>query len=361
LHLRSFLRRDRRTLEQLSTRDAERRQRMELTQPMKGLARVPRERGQSSVERARVPQQQARTGSLEARALGLGWFSIGLGLAQLIAPRQVARLIGADEDDATTRTAMMAVGVRELTCGVGLLSEKRPAAWAWARVVGDVMDLALLGYSWQQHGASRDRMLSVGGSVLGCALVDAQTAVALGREKTAPLARGMLVRQSVTIWKPAGEVYAYFRDLDNLPRFMAHLESVVETGSTSHWCARGPLGARVEWDAELIEDSPGERIAWRSLAGADVSNRGRVDFRAAPGGRGTEVIVELSYEPPAGAVGVAIAKLFGKEPAQEISADLRRLKQVLETGETIHSDASIHSGMHAARPSRESKVVNRKL
>jgi uncharacterized membrane protein len=324
---------------------------MELTQPTKQrLSRVSRERERRSIERARVPHQQARTGSLQGRALGLGWFSIGLGLAQLVAPRHVARLIGADEDDPTTRTALMAIGVREIGCGLGLLSEKSPATWAWARVAGDVMDLALLGRTWQKNGVSNDRLFGVGGSVVGCALLDAQTAIALGREKSAPLAHGLFLRQSVTIQRPPAEVYAYFRDLENLPRFMVHLDSVVERGNTSHWCARGPLGAKVEWDAELLEDRPGERLSWRSLAGADVPNQGCVEFRAAPGNRGTEVVVELSYEPPAGAIGANVAKLFGKEPAQEISADLRRLKQVLETGETLHSDASIHSGMHPARP-----------
>jgi len=315
------------------------------------MSRAPRQRGHRALERARIPHQQARTGSLEGRALGLGWFSIGLGLAQLIAPRQMARLIGADEDDPSTWATLRAVGVRELTCGVGLLSERNPAAWAWARVAGDVMDLALLGRTWQNNGVSQEKMLSVGGSVVGCVVVDTQTAIALTRARTNPLGDGVLFRQGVTIHRPAGEVYAFYRDLENLPRFMAHLESVEERGSTSHWCARGPLGAKFEWDAEIFEDRPGERIAWRSLPGADVPNQGRVDFRPAPGGRGTEVVVELSYEPPVGAVGATLAKLFGREPAQEISADLRRLKQVLETGETIQSDASIHRGMHPARPS----------
>ena len=91
-------------------------------------------------------------------------------------------------------------------------------------------------------------------------------------------------------------------------------------------------------------------MAWRSLPGADVANRGRVVFRPAPGGQGSEICVELSYDPPAGAIGTTIAKLFGREPSQQVSADLRRLKQVLETGEVLHSDASIHRGMHPARP-----------
>jgi uncharacterized membrane protein len=98
-------------------------------------------------------------------------------------------------------------------------------------------------------------------------------------------------------------------------------------------------------------DQPGQRIAWRSVEGTtNVPNRGVVRFAPAPGDRGTEVEVELKYEPPVGALGAAVAKLFGEEPSQQIASDLRRLKQVLETGEVLHSDASIHPGLHPARP-----------
>jgi uncharacterized membrane protein len=296
------------------------------------------------------PVSGARALPLERRTLGLGWFSIGLGLAQLLAPRQVARLIGADEDDPMTRATLMGVGVRELTCGVGLLSRSRPAAWAWARFAGDVMDLALLGRTWQTNPASRAKMLGVGGTVLGAAWADAQTAIELGRMPFRSSSHGISVKQAVTVQRTREEAYAFFRDLENLPRFMAHLDSVVETGARSRWRAKGPLGSIIEWEAEVVADRPGEHIAWRSLPGADVPNRGQVSFRPAPGELGTEITVELGYDPPLGAVGNTVAKLFGREPAQEISADLRRLKQVLETGEVLHSDASVHHGMHPACP-----------
>ena len=110
---------------------------------------------------------------------------------------------------------------------------------------------------------------------------------------------------------------------------------------------------RIEWDADLTRDVPGELIAWCSVSGADVPNSGIVQFLDRLGGSDTELSVELAYDPPAGALGVAVAKLFGKDPAQQISADLRRLKQVLETGEVLHSDASVHRGMHPARPSKQ--------
>jgi uncharacterized membrane protein len=330
---------------------------MEVTEQTNGrrqLAKASQRQENRSVQIERVSSAAARRSTVESRALGLGWFSVALGLTQLFAPRQVARLIGVDEDDSTTQSLLRVVGIRELTCGIGLLSEPRSPAWAWARTAGDVMDLALLGYAWQGNSASREQMLSIGGSVLGCAVVDAQTAWSLQQERAASTdgsAAGQIhVRQSVTILEPPEEVYAFFRKLENLPRFMVHLESVTESGQRSHWRARGPLGSQVEWDAELVEDRP-DCIAWRSLPGADVPNRGRVRFVAVPGGRGTELVVELDYQPPAGALGARLAQLFGKEPAQQVSADLKRLKQVLETGEVLHSDASLHRGKHPARPS----------
>lgn len=337
---------------------------MEMTDPIQQGART---RTGAELQRVEAPwapvgqvsENARRGGRLEQRAVALGWLSIGLGLAELVAPRRVARLIGADEDDPTTRTVLMGAGVRELVCGVGLLSQSRPAAWTWARVAGDVMDLAMLSYVWSTNDVTREQMLAAGGTVLGAAWADTQTAIQLSREQVEPLADGVTVKQSVTVQRTPEEAYTFFRDLENLPRFMWHLESVVEQGGRSRWRARGPLGANIEWEAEVVEDRPGECLAWRSLPGADVPNRGRVVFRPAPGGRGTEIGVELSYDPPAGAIGRAFAKLFGSEPSQQISADLRRLKQELEIGEVIRSDASIHRGMHPARPALSSSSSSR--
>lgn len=307
------------------------------------------------------PRAQARPEPMERSTDGLGWFSLGLGLAQLIAPRQVARLIGVDEDDENVKLAMLAVGVRELTCGLGLLSHSKPAVWAWARVAGDIVDLALLGTAMQSPKADHERLLAATASVVGVTGVDAWAAVTLARRHHEPLAAGVIVEQAITINRAPEEVYGYFRNLENLPSFMAHLESVRVINGRSHWRARGPLGAPVEWDAETIEDRPGELIAWRSLPGADVPNQGRVEFRTAPGGRGTEVVVKLSYDPPLGAIGSNVARLFGAEPAQEVASDLRRLKQVLETGEVLRSDASIHRGMHPARPARFTSQERKQL
>jgi len=132
-----------------------------------------------------------------------------------------------------------------------------------------------------------------------------------------------------------------WHDLERLPTFMAHLEKVTVHGDgRSHWVASGPAGTSVEWDAQVTEDVPAERMSWRSTDGASVPNAGTVRWVRAPGGRGTEVRVELSYEPPAGAAGAAVAKLFGEEPNQQLRDDLRRFKQLLETGEIARSDST---------------------
>jgi uncharacterized membrane protein len=149
-----------------------------------------------------------------------------------------------------------------------------------------------------------------------------------------PANRGIKVEKSVTVNKSPAELYSFWRNFENLPRFMNHLESVrVTGGNRSHWIAKAPAGTTVEWDAEIHNEKENELIAWRSLEGADVSSAGSVHFQAAPGGRGTEVKVVLKYDPPGGAVGAAIARLFGEEPSQQIEDDLRRFKQVMETGE----------------------------
>jgi uncharacterized membrane protein len=146
--------------------------------------------------------------------------------------------------------------------------------------------------------------------------------------------RGIHVSKSVTINKPARELFDYWRDLTNLPRIMSHLKSVdVIDDCRSHWVTAGPMGSSIEWDAEIINEEPHELIAWRSLADAEVDNAGSVRFVPAPGDRGTEVRVELEYIPRAGKLGAVIAKLFGKEPGQQIAEDLRQFKQLMETGE----------------------------
>jgi len=146
--------------------------------------------------------------------------------------------------------------------------------------------------------------------------------------------KGIHVSQAITIDKSPEELYRYWRDFQNLPRFMNYLEDVqILDDKRSHWKAKAPAGMSVEWDAEIINDQPNETIAWRSLYPASVDSAGSVRFVAGPPGRGTEVRVTFDYIPPAGKAGWMIAKLFGKDPEMEVREDLRRFKQIMETGE----------------------------
>ncbi|MDB5321257.1 MAG: cyclase/dehydrase [Phycisphaerales bacterium] len=146
--------------------------------------------------------------------------------------------------------------------------------------------------------------------------------------------RGIHVEESFTIMKSPEELYSFWHNFENLPRFMKHLKSVkVLDEKRSHWVADGPAGMDVEWYAEIINDEPNKLIAWRSLGGADVDNAGSVTFRPAPGDRGTKVSVVIDYIPPAGKAGAWIAKLFGHDADQLVREDLRNFKRLMETGE----------------------------
>ena len=156
---------------------------------------------------------------------------------------------------------------------------------------------------------------------------------AKGRGASIPYELGVRVDASVTINRSREELYKFWRNLENLPRFMRHLESVKEIDNKhSHWVAKAPVGRSVQWKAEIINEAENERIGWRSLPGSDVDNAGSVRFKPAPDGNGTVVQVSLQYNPPGGVVGAMFAKLFGEEPSIQIDDDLQRFKSLMETG-----------------------------
>lgn len=159
--------------------------------------------------------------------------------------------------------------------------------------------------------------------------------VAEAASASLPGAKGdSLIGRTVTINRPRAELYAYWRDLTNLPTFMDNIVSVAMLDDRrSHWVVKAPAGKTVEWDAVITEEIEGSVLAWTSAEGADVPNSGRIDFRDAQGGRGTIVTATIAYDPPAGVVGRLVAKLFQREPAIQARRDLRRFKQLMETGE----------------------------
>ena len=149
-----------------------------------------------------------------------------------------------------------------------------------------------------------------------------------------------VIGRTVTINRPRAELYAFWRDFRNLARFLENIERVdIGDDRRSHWVIKAPAGRTVEWDSQITEDEPDRLIAWKSLDGGDIKNTGRIEFTDAAPGRGTLVTATIVYDPPGGDVGKLIGKLFQKEPKMQARRDLRRFKQLMETGEISTSAA----------------------
>jgi uncharacterized membrane protein len=218
-----------------------------------------------------------------------------------------------------------------------------------------MMDLALLGSALTSDHADRPRVAAAAAAVVGIMALDLRCREQLRHQpgapqKRLPRERSMRVQKSVTVNRSPEELYQFWHNFENLPRFMNHLQSVQLTAENrSHWKAKTPARMTIEWDAEIIADRPNELIAWRSLEGADVDHAGSVHFERAPGGRGTEVRVEMQYIPPGGVIGATLAKLLGGAPDQQMQEDLRRFKQLVEAGEIVRSEATMR-GRGPAQP-----------
>ncbi len=250
---------------------------------------------------------QVRARDKDPLAQFLGWFSIGLGTAQITAPRLLCRVVGADPDGGAP-WLMRAMGARELGQGVGILVRPRPTAWLWSRVAGDVLDLSLLGVIAARNRRARTAFALA--SVLAVTIPDLYESRFLSR-KRGPARSAMLIRKAVTVYRPQSEV-------------------------EQAWLAARDLREKVE------------------------RGGGTVVFARAPGDRGTELIVELEHDPPAGDLGGAVQKLTGGDLATQLSDDLRRLKQRIETGEVVRSESTPdghlfadHLRQRAAQPLEE--------
>ena len=211
----------------------------------------------------------------------------------------------------------------------------------------------VLGTALAAYGLSRRSIAGAGAALLGAAVVwrgvsgHCQLFHVLGlstaeedngRQVSVPYGRGIRVEKSVTVNAPPEELYRFWRNFENLPRFLSHLQSVkVIDDKRSHWVTKGPIGTDAEWDAEIINEIPNALIGWRSVDGSNVRNAGSVHFTRSTGNRGTEMRVVLRYDPPAGAIGDAIAKMFGTDAALEVQEDLRIFKQLIEAGQTAHA------------------------
>lgn len=209
----------------------------------------------------------------------------------------------------------------------------------WGSVIAGT---AIAAYGLKMRSISGLVLSAVGGALLWrgasghCMVYEAlglSSAESNGDNVSVPYGRGVRVEETVTINVPREEVYAFWRDFENLPQFMHNLERVeVQDRTRSHWWTKGPAGSTMDWEAEVINEVPGELIGWRSVDGSRVDNAGSVHFADASDGIGTEIKVILRYDPPAGALGAAISKILGEDPAQNVQEDLRRLKVLLEAG-----------------------------
>jgi hypothetical protein len=250
---------------------------------------------------------QIRVRDKDSLAQFLGWFSVGLGTAQLAAPKLLCKVVGAEPDGPAPRV-MRVMGVRELAQGTGILSRARPTAWLWSRVAGDALDLSLLALTAAKNRRARTAFAIA--NVVAVAVPDVYESLFLSR-KQGPVRSAMTIRKAVTLNRPQGDVEEAWQAEDALRRKVAE-------------------------------------------AGASVS------FEPAPGERGTELIVEFEYDPPAGDLGAAVQKLAGRDLATQLADDLRRFKQQVETGEVVRSDGTPdghlladHLKQRAAQPLEE--------
>ena len=265
-------------------------------------------------------------------AQALGWFRVALGVAEVMAPRQLGKAIGFDRHPGFMR----AVGLREIASGIGIITQPQQPERLWSRVAGDAVDLALLGVAINSGRSHRGRLVAATAAVAGVAALDIYCNRQLSRHGASGSDSGSQqpLRERVTVTASPEECYRLWRNVESFPRFMRHVESVQETGGRqSHWRVKAPGGTTVEWDSKITADETNRMLAWESLPGAAIDNRACVRFEPAPGGRGTIVSVEMSYAPPAGRTGTIAAKLTGEEPQQRVHDDLRRFKQLIETGE----------------------------
>ena len=227
------------------------------------------------------------------------------------------------------------------------LTDTSPNVNGPERVASTIAGGALLTFGIKQGGIGGTLLSILGGGMLlrgatgHCHVYDAvgidTTGIPEGTRRS-PFTRASLlsgkvhVTKALTINKSADELYSFWRNFENLPIFMHHLESVTaREGEISHWVAKAPLGMQVEWDAEVTSDIPNQRIGWKSLEGSDIPNSGVIEFLPTRD-RGTEVKVTLTYEAPGGKLGEWIAWALGEEPSLQVAEDMRRFKSLMETG-----------------------------
>jgi len=267
-------------------------------------------------------------------AHALGWLSIGLGIIEIIAPKRVGKLIGVGDH----RGVIRLLGAREIASGIGILAQRKPAGWLWSRVGGDLMDLTLLGLAMKSQATQRGRAVGAAAAVVGVTALDLLCSQRVGRhpfakERASLSSDPVHVQKSIGVNRSPKACYEFWRNVENLPRFMSRLESVKAIDHRhSRWIGRAKDGEAMQWDSEVSHDIPNHLIAWRANASEDVERIGSARFEPMIGGRGTLVKVDMTYKPKDLSTAIA-SELFGESHEEQLQEDLRRFKQLLETGE----------------------------
>jgi hypothetical protein len=248
---------------------------------------------------------------------GLGWFSLGLGTAQLLAPGVVNRAIGL-RDDGRSRLGQRLVGAQELAAAAGILGPGPTTPWLWARTSGDVLHITMLARAARGRGEHPQRLAGTLASLVGCLATDAYASVrATKQPERAGRAPNMRGKATITVGEERESAMRRWRTFEEGPDEHARL---------------GPI--------EMLEEVPGRSLGFRTTDAAEVRATGAVVFADAPHGRGTEIHLDLEYTVPAGAVGAAVQKVAGSDPLQAARDDLRRFKQLVEAGEVARSDGA---------------------
>lgn len=285
-------------------------------------------------------------------ARALGWFSVGLGLTELISGKTLDRYLGAGGHEGTLRL----FGLREIAAGVIILAQKEPSAGSvWSRVGGDVMDLIFLGKALEeQRNATKQERLSVAtATVAAVTALDVFCAWKLGQDsKPDEQAQedATSVKTSVTINGSPEQLYQLWRDPRTLPQVMGHFATVTaKADDQAHWAVNGPAKTSLQWDSQIVHEEPGRSLRWYSTAGAKVPNGGSIKFAPATGGRGAVATLEIDFHPPGGSFGQRAAKVLGVVPQVLAVKALRRFKSLAEAGEipTLQDNVSARTGATA--------------
>lgn len=279
-----------------------------------------------------VTQREARRRPERAKQLasGLGWFSIGLGAAEIFAPGQIAKVIGVRDRD-QRRNVLRARGAYEIAAGVGILSRPEASGWMWTRVAADVVDLVMLGSAFGSRGGRRARVAAA--AVVGVTALDLICGARLRRTKSFRAVAAVLIGRSVE------DLYNFWRYPPNVMALQPALESVRPLGDRRwRWSAKVPGGRILEFDTEITEDQPNRRFAWRSIEGSPISLQISLEFKPGTANRGTILRGEIQMQGPLTLLAkTAHAAGFGPEVGLEYQ--LRRFKQLMETGEIARATA----------------------